>query len=151
MKMLVMVLALVAPAAFAAGPRPARAPEWLAGYWLSCDGGQQTVEAWIGYGSGALVGVNQSAGFFEHLRIEPVDGAIVYIASPGGASPTAFALISEGDFAVGFENAAHDFPQRVFYERNGALLRTRIDGNVDGKAQRAEWRFRAAPLGAQCD
>lgn len=150
MKMLPFVVALVAPAA-AAGAEPGRAPEWLAGYWLSCDGGKQTVEVWIGDGSGALVGVSQSAGFFEHLRIGPVDGAIAYAASPGGAPPTAFPLFSAGDFSVGFENAAHDFPQRIFYERDGETLRARIEGTIDGKAQSAQWRFRAAPLGAQCD
>lgn len=151
MKMLLPLLALVAPAGAAASTSPARAPEWLAGYWLSCDRGKQTVEVWISDRSGALVGVSQSAGFFEHLRIGPVDGAIAYVASPGGAPPTAFPLISQSDDAVGFENAAHDFPQRIFYERDGETLRARIEGNVEGKAQSAEWRFRAAPLGAQCD
>ncbi len=150
MKTLLVVLALVAPAGAAAGPAPARAPEWLTGYWLSCDRGKQTVEVWIGDGSGEMVGANQSAGFFEYFRIGPVGDSIAYFASPGGASPTSFPLFSQGEFAVGFENAAHDFPQRIFYERHGETLRARIEGNVDGKAQRAEWRFRAAPLGAQC-
>ncbi len=149
LKMLFLALCLVAPAA-ASDPKPVRAPEWLTGYWLSCDRGEQTVEVWIGDGSGALVGVNQSAGFFEYLRIGPVGDGIAYVASPGGASPTAFTLISRGDFSVGFENAAHDFPQRIFYERDGAPLRARIEGSIGGKTKSAAWRFRAASFGAQC-
>ena len=40
-----------------------------------------------------------------------------------------------------FENAAHDFPQRVLYWREGEFLKARIEGTLKGKERAQEWRF----------
>ena len=44
---------------------PSAAPDWMSGYWLSCDGGRETAESWIGAGTGTLLGTNLSGGGFE--------------------------------------------------------------------------------------
>ena len=44
-----------------------------------------------------------------------------------------------------FENAAHDFPQRVLYWRDGEALVARIEGTIAGKEKSEEWRFSRAP------
>ena len=48
---------------------------------------------------------------------------------------------------VVFENATHDFPQRIIYwlEADGSLA-ARIEGTQNGKEQSAQWRWRPATL-----
>lgn len=153
MRIVVMALTLAACA-----PSAAQAPDadWIAGSWLSCDGGVQTAEAWIGAGSGVMAGVNhtrQADGGvrFEHMRIAPGEnGVLTFFASPSGAAPTPFAATAVERERIVFENAAHDFPQRVIYARDGEVLTARIEGVIGGEAQAMDWRFTPAEIGATC-
>jgi hypothetical protein len=45
---------------------------------------------------------------------------------------------------VVFENATHDFPQRVIYWKEGEVLAARIEGTLRGKERSEEWRFKRA-------
>lgn len=143
-------LLIFLPACAVAETSAPKAPEWMAGYWLSCEGGRQTVEVWIADGSGTLVGMNQSAGSFEHLRIAATDEGYAYIANPGVAPPTSFLMKPAEKQRAVFENPTHDFPQRVLYSREGDELIARVEGVVDGKAESMQWRFRSAPIGERC-
>lgn len=40
-----------------------------------------------------------------------------------------------------FENAAHDFPQRVITRRCDAVLGARSEGTVGGKPRSQDWRY----------
>jgi hypothetical protein len=129
--------------------------DWVAGYWLSCDGTGQTAEVWIGAGSGLLVGATHATGpegpSFEHARMGRLeDGRIAFFASPGGAQAVAFPLVSMQARRATFENPDHDFPQRVIYTREGNTLIGRIEGEVQGKPQSMEWRYERAQLGERC-
>lgn len=129
--------------------------DWLVGYWLACSRGTQTAEAWIGAGSGLLVGANHGlrpdGPSFEHMRIGlQENGQLAYFASPAGAPAVAFALKSQGNQVVTFENLKHDFPHRVIYSRKGDELIGRIEGVVDREQQSMEWHYRLAPLGENC-
>jgi hypothetical protein len=128
------------------------APDWIGGYWLSCDGGRETAESWIGAGTGTLLGTNLSGGGFEFLRIAAnEDGGLSYYSMPNGRSPpTAFAMTRNADQRVVFENPQHDFPQRIIYERDGDVMVARIEGPMDGRAESMEWRFRRAEQDAHC-
>ncbi len=150
MRTLVLSLIASTPLAALAEDKTTAPPEWLAGYWLACDDGAQTVEAWISDGSGTLVGVNQSAGAFEHLRIGASAAGITYFARPGGGALTEFAMTGHKAAQATFENTSLDFPQRVIYERRGDTLNARIEGVVEGKAQSVAWVFRSAPMGSAC-
>jgi hypothetical protein len=55
-------------------------------------------------------------GAFEYLRIVERDGGLVYIAQPGGRTPTEFVLTDLGKTRAVFENPRHDSPQRIVYE-----------------------------------
>lgn len=125
-------------------------PDWMSGYWLSCQDGE-AAENWIGAGRGVLLGTNLSGGGYEFLRIaENESGDIVYYSMPGGrAPPTAFALTAHADQRAVFENPAHDFPKRIIYERDGEVMVARIDGG-EGSEQAMEWRFQRAELDARC-
>jgi hypothetical protein len=146
-----LVLAVVLAGCGATAQAPARDLDWMGGYWLACDRGE-TAETWVGAGRGVLVGTNLSGSGFEFLRIAPNEaGAIVYFAMPGGrAPPTEFPLVSNADQRAVFENPAHDFPQRVIYERDGETMVARIEGMIDGAEQGMEWRFTRAELDARC-
>lgn len=53
---------------------------------------------------------------FEYLRIVERDGGLVYIAQPGGTTPTEFVLTHLTDTRAVFENPRHDYPKRIVYE-----------------------------------
>lgn len=138
-------LATTAPAASAEQPNL----DWIAGSWLSCEN-SQVAEVWVKSRGGFFAGVNVSDRFFEYMRLAPQDGVMSFIASPGGAPPTPFALIEAGPQRAVFENPGHDFPQRVIYWREGPDLIGRIEGMIDSKTEHSEWRFSPAPLGSAC-
>jgi len=129
--------------------------DWLAGYWLECDGASQTAEAWVGAGSDLLVGVNHArssrGASFEYMRIGPrADGRLAFFGSPGGAPAVAFALISLERQRAVFENPDHDFPQRIIYAREGDRLIGRVEGETGGQVRSLEWRYEAARFGEDC-
>ena len=72
---------------------------------------------------------------FEYLRIVERDGGLIYIAQPGGGSPTEFVLTEFGPNRAVFENPRHDYPQRIVYEASGDDLTASI-GFVNGGTPR---------------
>jgi hypothetical protein len=122
---------------------------WMRGTWTQVKDGEIVQEAWIGPRGGMITGVNLTtsakSSSFEFLRIVEKEGALSYLASPGGQTPTEFKLKELADKRVVFENAAHDFPQRILYwiESDGTM-KARIEGTVQGKARGMEWRFTSA-------
>lgn len=149
--MIVLLAAWLGAPASAQTPAP---PDWMSGYWLSCAGDEQVAETWFGAGSGMLLGMNltQSARgrHFEMLRIGPSAAGYSYFSMPDGAAATEFALKSAAGRRVVFENLAHDFPQRILYWREGNVLNARIEGEINGRAESAEWRFRRAKPDSNC-
>lgn len=94
---------------------------------------------------------------FEYLRIVEKDGALFYIAHPGGRAPgTEFRMTSlrssEAQGGSGseiralFENPAHDFPKRILYVRraDGGLVAT-VDAGEGTRAVTYEYR----PMGTR--
>jgi hypothetical protein len=123
---------------------------WMTGDWVSETARGKVAETWLGPGNGLMVAVNLStfAGgrkSFEFLRIAETPAGFSYFASPEGRPPTEFRLKEAGDKRVVFENAAHDFPQRILYWREGDALVARIEGTMRGEARHREWRFTRKP------
>jgi hypothetical protein len=154
-----VTLALAALAA-AAQPAPAAAQpqpdlDWLAGYWLSCEGGRDVSETWSVRRGGILLGYSVTTGrqafSWEQMRIEaglPGPDDMSFFAQPRGAeTATPFRLVRSGAREAVFENMANDFPKRIIYRRSGDRLTGRIEG-ADGEG--IEWRFDAAPLNGRC-
>jgi hypothetical protein len=82
---------------------------------------------------------------FEYFRIVMKEGRAVYIAQPGGAPPTEFAVSLASGTEVTFANLAHDFPKRVSYRRVDAThLTAWIDGGP-ASAQRMEFAMQRTP------
>ena len=141
------LLLLFAAAALAQSPARVQSLAWMGGTWVSDSPRGTVTESWVGPANGMLAAVNLTAlgngrDTYEFLRIANTGTGLSYFASPGGIKPVEFAMKESGPQRIVFENAAHDFPQRILYWRDGADLMARIEGVIDGKERSQEWRFR---------
>ncbi|MCB9777501.1 MAG: hypothetical protein H6742_02960 [Alphaproteobacteria bacterium] len=138
---------------------PAPAPmlsmlAFMAGSWVSEAPGYVNEEHWTTPAGGSMIGMARTLKEgdtigWEHLRIEAVDGQVRYLASPGGKPPVAFVLVDAGPGRARFENADHDFPQRIEYwtPDGGAGLCARIStlrSEAEGGTA-MEWCWKPAP------
>lgn len=123
---------------------------WMVGSWAGTDGGVEMEEHWISPKAGLMLGVHRDVfpsgrAFFEFLRIEAGEDGVIYWASPRGREATPFRLIERAPGRVVFENPEHDWPQRILYWRDGDdALVARAEGEQDGQARAAEWRWTRA-------
>ena len=138
----------------AAAPAPAASMEqlgWLSGHWRTraeagADGSAWTEEIWSSREGGTMLGLSRThkggrIRAWEFMRIaRNEDGSAGFHASPNGAPPVAFRLVRASRSEAVFENAAHDFPQRISYRREGAELVATVS-LIDG-SKAANWRFR---------
>ena len=119
---------------------------WLAGQWTSEAGERWTEESWTAPRGGVMLGHSRSGRGdalreYEFIRIaHGADGALAYIAMPQGGAPVVFALVRHDDNSATFENAAHDYPQRIAYVRDGDTLTATISAIDGSKARR--WTYR---------
>lgn len=131
---------------------PLTAPDWMAGYWLSCERGVRTSETWTGAGTGTLVATGLTKTprgvDFEFMRIARHENGYAFFGSPRGAPAVAFKLVISRPDRVVFENPAHDFPQRITYERAGDVLTARVE-TADGR-KAMSWTYKKAPLDTAC-
>lgn len=125
---------------------------WLAGSWTGTTGGVEMEEHWTAQKGNSMIGIHRDVGkgrtlSFEFLRLEQQGDRIVYLSMPNGRSPaTPFPLKEVAGTRAVFENTAHDFPQRIIYWKDGADLRARIEGTINGKAGSEEWRWSPGAL-----
>ena len=153
---LVVIAGCLAAAAGLAA-QPAAKPSlsdlaWMAGSWSGTSRGIEMEEHWTAPKGNSMIGVHRDVGkgrtlVFEFLRIEQRGDEIVYLSMPNGRSPaTPFPLKELSSSRVVFENPTHDFPQRIIYWKDGADLRARIEGTMNGKAGSEEWRWSPGAL-----
>jgi len=151
-----MTLLIAAAALALQGASPGQPDlDWMAGYWLQCEGGREVTEMWTTRRGGVLLGMSVTVGRqafgFEQVRIETTyDGATMqYVARPRGAeAETMFRMSRAGAREAVFDNPAHDYPQRISYRREGDVLIARTEGAGGADAQ--EWRYRRAELNERC-
>jgi hypothetical protein len=137
-------------------PTPAKADlaalAWLEGRFTmkgTGEGGKATEmeEHWGPAGGGAMLGTARTVSggkmtSFEFLRIVEREGGLVYIAQPGGGSPTEFVLTEISETRALFENPKNEYPKRIVYER----LPAPKDG-VDGLRTEISDKGGARPYG----
>jgi hypothetical protein len=82
---------------------------------------------------------------YELVLIKEQGGSLAYEAHPSGQPSATFLSTTASDTSVVFENAKHDFPQRVGYRREGADgLQAWIEGDINGKTRRVDFGYRRA-------
>jgi Domain of unknown function (DUF6265) len=81
---------------------------------------------------------------YEFVVVRERGERFVYLAHPSGQPSAEFVSITATPNEVVFENAQHDFPQRVGYQRQGADLAAWIEGSKDGQTRRIDFHYRRA-------
>jgi hypothetical protein len=141
---LVLVVGLGTTAPGADGPAGL---SWMEGRWAGEKDGVYQEEVWTDARGGALLGMHRDVKgdrlvSWEFLRIATTPEGTFYFASPRSAPPTPFKLVALSGRRVEFENAQHDFPQRILYWLDGAgALHARIEGPQGGKTVSEEWTW----------
>lgn len=125
---------------------------WLGGCWRAEGGEAGSGEHWLPLAGQTLIGVSRTVRQgrtvdFEFMQIRPLaDGRIVFAAQPKGRPETLFTLQPGAPREAVFENAAHDFPQRVIYRlEDGGRLRARIEGQRDGRLRGIDFPMQRVP------
>jgi hypothetical protein len=122
------------------------APDWMAGCWSQDKAPKWTEECWMGERGGVMLGAGRAGSGdklteWEATQIIPgADGKLVYWASPDGGARVSFTEVSRGATEIVFANAAHDYPQRIRYWREGAMLNAEISLIDGSKAMR--WQYK---------
>lgn len=122
--------------------------DWLSGHWCGGKGERRIDEAWLPEAGGMLVGMSRTVKggkveSFEFMRIVSDGKATDFHVQPNGVPPTVFAMAAQGDGWIRFENAEHDFPNRIEYRREGEVLKAYIAGpGRDGKELRIPFEYR---------
>lgn len=136
---------LMALALMAAG-QGAAPFDWLVGTWCTEPrNGSLTCEIWMPMDEGVMRGEGttrtERGTTRERMRIQISETEAVFRAEPQGQAPADFRAVEmdAAARAVTFENAAHDYPQRVRYWREGEWLMAEISLADGGKPQR--WRY----------
>jgi len=150
MRLLLLALALIGSMSAHADQAPKVVLgdlSWMSGSWSGTARDIEMEEHWTAPKGNSMIGIHRDVAkgrtaSFEFLRIEQQGDQVVYLSMPNGRSPaTPFPLKELSGTRVVFENPAHDFPQRIIYWKDGADLRARIEGTINGKAGSEEWRW----------
>jgi len=124
---------------------------WLAGHWCTePKSGQVICEIWTPMDKGRMHGKGtsrrgESIKTNEIMMIVVGESGMVFHAEPAGQKPADFGLAKFDAAArsVTFEDATHDYPQRVRYWREGDRLMAETSLLDGSKAMR--WRFHSTP------
>jgi len=122
---------------------------WLVGDWSVCSGGRVTSEIWRrleGRREGEGTSITGASMTRERMRIQRGPAGWRFHAEPDGQPPASFRLVALSEGRAVFENPAHDYPQRISYQRTGDRLAARIE-TLDG-SKSTKWDFVNAPAGA---
>jgi len=129
---------------------------WLAGAWrtepqIMANGARWTEELWTEPAFGTLLGVGRSVGglqtrSFDFMRIATDEKGLAFFGSPNGVPATRFGAVQVGAGRATFVNPAHDYPQRIVYERKSDTLIATIS-MMDG-SKRVSWTYRKRSVDA---
>lgn len=146
--LIVFGLLVSAAASMPAQAGPLESLAWLSGCWAKQPGEAGSGEYWLPMAGGSMLGIgrtvqNGRTADYEFLRLEEdARGRAIYTASPSGQKETSFVAIALDDDSATFENAIHDFPQRIIYRRiSKRKMTVRIEGDQKGKARGADFHF----------
>ena len=122
---------------------------WLQGCWQSVSGDRVVEEQWTAPRAGSMLGIGRTTRGntlveYEFVVVRERGERLVYLAHPSGQVPAEFVSITISSSEVVFENAQHDFPQRVGYQRQGTDLAAWIEGTKAGQTRRVDFHYHHA-------
>ncbi len=121
--------------------------QWLQGCWKSVRGETTIEEQWMAPRGATMLGMGRTVRGgktveYEMVLIKEQNDRLAYEAHPSGQAPATFLSTTLSEMSVVFENAEHDFPQRVGYRREGAdSLQAWIEGQMNGKSRRIDFSY----------
>ena len=121
---------------------------WLQGCWELSSGNRIVEEQWTRPRGGIMLGVGRTTRDgrlveYETVVLREQEGRLAYEAHPSGQESAVFLSTEVTDSRVLFENPAHDFPQRVGYERPSPdALSAWVEGSVKGQSRRIDFPYR---------
>jgi len=152
-----MFLTVLVAAALGSAPQAA-APSvndvaWIAGCWDMTRNGRHIVEQWLPPEGGTMMGMARTVtagrtSEWEFVIIRSGAAGLEYVAKPSGQPEGTFTAARASATEVVFENAAHDFPQRIIYKRDGDALLAAVEGTMNGQSRRIEYPYAKASCGA---
>ena len=120
---------------------------WLSGVWLSRRAdGQWADEYWTLPRGGMMLGAgmagrDDTVQFFEHMRIATDrEGRVAFFAMSNGGAAVVFPLVRQEPNLIVFENAKHDYPQRIVYQYSDGRVFATIS-QLDG-SRAAIWEYK---------
>ena len=131
----------------AAAPADIQRLAWLTGCWESANARRTIEERWLAPRAHSMLNVGRTVrgdSLFEYelVVLREQGERFAYEAHPSGQLSTVFLSIVANDSMVVFENAEHDFPQRVGYRRlGGDSLVAWIEGATQGRTRRIEFPY----------
>lgn len=136
-------------------PGPAASPARLAhaaffeGCWRLTAGERVVEEQWMTARGGTMLGVSRTVRGektlnYEFVVLREAEGRLQYEAHPSGQAPGTFLSVTSEPARIVFENTAHDFPQRIGYEKRGDGLFAWIEGSMNGQNRRIEYPYARA-------
>ena len=127
---------------------PARIEQvaWLQGCWQLETNGRVVEEQWMAPRGGIMLSMGRTVREgklveYESVVLREQEGALAYEAHPSGQPSAVFVSKSATESSVVFENPAHDFPQRVGYQRDADKLLAWIEGTANGRQRRIEFPY----------
>lgn len=124
---------------------------WLQGCWEMRSPQGTVEEQWMAPRGGAMIGIGRTVRDdrlveYELVVVREQGGRLAYEAHPSGQPSAVFLSREITDAMVAFENAEHDFPQRIAYRRDGPdRLAAWIEGTRQGQSRRIDFAYRRVP------
>ncbi len=143
-------LLFVLPTSAEPAPASLSSLTWLAGCWEGGSGERRIDEQWMAPRGGIMLGmgrtvVGQAVREFEQMMIQEDRGKLVFTSKPSEQPQASFTSIEITPTRAVFENAEHDFPQRIIYESAAdGSLKARIEGKLSGKDKGIDFPMRRA-------
>jgi Domain of unknown function (DUF6265) len=125
---------------------------WIHGCWQMTTPQSTVEEQWLAPRGGTMIGVGRTmrggrTTDYEFVVLKEQNGSLAYEAHPAGQPSTVFVASEATADSVVFENAAHDFPQRVGYRRADSGLAAWIEGTQNGKTRRIDFTYARVACG----
>jgi hypothetical protein len=142
------LIAVLAAASLAAQAPPAIDDVgWLQGCWRMTRPDGFTEEFWLPPAGGAMIGISRTVRGgrmteYEFATVRVLEGKLAYDVKPSGQPQTVFPLAKVSPTEIVFENAAHDFPQRVIYRKTADGITGRIEGTLNGQSRSVDFPYR---------
>ena len=120
---------------------------WMEGCWALVNQERAVEEQWMAPRGKTMLGTSRTVQgvhlvSYEFMMIREDGDRLAFEVRPSGRPPILFKASTLTDSSVVFENAKHEFAQRIGYRRAGGnAMYAWIEGERNGETRRAEFPY----------